>query len=85
MSVKPSSLSQAVEQALDAYFEALDGQEAANLHDLVTGEVETALIRYVLRRTEGNRSRAARLLGINRNTLHRKITLYKITIDQESS
>ncbi|MGO9641041.1 MAG: helix-turn-helix domain-containing protein [Candidatus Acidiferrales bacterium] len=60
--------------------EALVGQmvERGILFDEAVNEFEKRFIRRVLDRSKGNQSRAARLLGIHRNTLSRKIGLYKI-------
>lgn len=46
------------------------------LHDEVLQQIETPLIRLALEQTGGNKSRAADLLGINRNTLHAKMKRY---------
>jgi DNA-binding protein Fis len=60
--------------------EALVGQmvERGILFDEAVNEFEKRFIKRVLDRSKGNQSRAARLLGIHRNTLSRKIGLYKI-------
>jgi len=60
--------------------ESLVGQmvERGILFDEAVGEFEKKFIKRVLDRTNGNQSRAARVLGIHRNTLSRKIGLYKI-------
>lgn len=60
--------------------EALVGQmvERGILFDEAVGEFEKRFIKRVLDRVNGNQSRAARTLGIHRNTLSRKIDLYKI-------
>jgi two-component system nitrogen regulation response regulator GlnG len=49
-----------------------------NLHDTVLSEAEKALISIVLKETNGNQLKTARVLGINRNTLRTKIRQYKI-------
>jgi DNA-binding protein Fis len=49
-----------------------------NLYDTVLSEVEKALISIVLKETNGNQLKTARVLGINRNTLRTKIREYKI-------
>jgi DNA-binding protein Fis len=49
-----------------------------NLYDTVLSEVEKALICIVLRETNGNQLKTAKVLGINRNTLRAKIKGYKI-------
>ena len=60
--------------------EALVGQmvERGILFDEAVNEFEKKFIKRVLDRSNGNQSRAARLLGIHRNTLSRKIDLYKL-------
>ncbi len=51
----------------------LGSRESANLYELVRGLVERPLLRAVLREAGGNQLRAAALLGINRNTLRKKL------------
>jgi DNA-binding protein Fis len=60
--------------------ESLIGQmvERGILFDEAVSEFEKKFIKRVLDRTNGNQSRAARMLGIHRNTLSRKIDLYKL-------
>jgi len=60
--------------------EALVGQmvDRGILFDEAINEFEKRFIRRALDRSNGNQSRAARLLGIHRNTLSRKIGLYKL-------
>ncbi len=68
------SLSAAVERHLKAYFSAhRDGLPAAGLYDRVLREIERPLILLTLTATGGNQIRAAHLLGLNRNTLRKKI------------
>jgi DNA-binding NtrC family response regulator len=64
--------------------EALVGQmvERGIHFDEAVNEFEKKFIKRVLDRSRGNQSRAARLLGIHRNTLSRKIGMYKL--DQRS-
>ena len=60
--------------------EALVGQmvERGIQFDEAINEFEKKFIKRVLDRSRGNQSRAARLLGIHRNTLSRKIELYRL-------
>ena len=60
--------------------EALVGQmvERGILFDEAVNEFQKRFIKRVLDRSKGNQSRAARLLGMHRNTLSRKIDLYKL-------
>jgi len=67
-------LSDAVERQLKAYFSAHDdGLPASGLYDRVLREVERPLINLSLAATRGNQIKAAQLLGLNRNTLRKKI------------
>ncbi len=61
------------ERALSDYFMSLNGHRPAHLYDLVLREVEEPLFRVVLDYAEGNQSRAAGILGINRGTLRKKL------------
>jgi two-component system nitrogen regulation response regulator GlnG len=57
---------------------AVAGEARGNLYDVVVGLVEKPLLRAVLRETGGNQVRAAQILGINRNTLRKKLTAHGI-------
>lgn len=67
------------ESALEEYFRKLNGTTPGDLYDLVLSEVERPLFRTVLAYTEGNQSRAAEILGINRGTLRKKLKAYSIS------
>ena len=70
----PDSLSRAVGAHLARYFEAHAPElPGPGLHGRVLREVEKSLITHALRATRGNQLRAATLLGLNRNTLRKKI------------
>lgn len=77
--VRSQPLGQCVRQSLAAYFADLDGTEAQNLYPLVIGEIEKPLLETVMHQTRGNQSRAARMLGINRNTLRKKLAKYGLS------
>ena len=61
------------ERALSDYFASLNGHRPARLYNLVLREVEEPLFRAVLDYADGNQSRAAGILGINRGTLRKKL------------
>lgn len=67
-----------VEQALNHYFAYLGDENATNLYDLVLAEVEIPLLKAVLKRTNGNQSKAAQILGMNRGTLRKKLKGYNL-------
>ncbi len=73
---KHAPLSECVETALKDYFKQLDGHTAANLYDMLLAEVEAPLFKATLAHTQGNQSRAAEILGLNRGTLRKKLKTY---------
>lgn len=77
-----ATIQQAVQTTLEQYFATLDGEEPTRLHDILTQEMERGLLDFVLRRTGYNQSMSARWLGINRNTLMKKIKQYGLTPPQ---
>ena len=70
----PQSLAASVEQYLTQYFVAQgDRLPPPGVYDRIVQEVERPLISICLAATRGNQIRAAQLLGLNRNTLRKKI------------
>jgi two-component system nitrogen regulation response regulator GlnG len=68
------SFSRMVEERLEWYFDLHRGENIPpGLYRRILAEVEQALFRVTLRRSNGNNFKAAQMLGINRNTLRRKI------------
>ena len=59
--------------SLDEYFRDLRGAEPDRLHELMMTTVEKPLLQVVMERCQNNQSQAAQWLGINRNTLRRKL------------
>jgi len=72
----PSALNDATRRSLEHYFATLDGQTPVNLHAIVMQEAEQAMLDFVMRRIGNNQSMSAKWLGLNRNTLHKKIEQY---------
>ena len=71
-------LGEIVERKLTECVRGLREHASANLYDLMIGLVEKPLLRAVLRETGGNQVRAAQILGINRNTLRKKLVEHGI-------
>lgn len=71
-------ISDAVDDALQEYFNQLNGHDCNGLYDLVLAEVERPLLRCVMGHCDGNQTKAAKVLGINRGTLRKKLKLYDV-------
>lgn len=71
-------LSKCVRNAMRYYLRNLDGYEVNDLHQMVIEEVERPLIETVLDYTQGNQTQAARLLGMSRSTLRKKMAHYEV-------
>lgn len=70
------SLAECVEMAIEAYFSDLEGHPPAELFNMVMREVERPLLATVMKQVHGNQTRAAKMLGINRSTLRKKLAHY---------
>lgn len=71
-------LGSAVQTALTCYFSDLNGHAPDDLYDMVIREVERPLFEAVMNHVRGNQSKAAKILGINRSTLRKKLEHYKL-------
>ena len=69
-------LSDAVENSLAHYFDQLNGEEATGIYEMVIKETERPLLEITMEQARGNQTRAAKILGINRNTLKKKLASY---------
>ncbi|WP_373020418.1 helix-turn-helix domain-containing protein [Thiomicrorhabdus sp.] len=72
------SLSEQVTLTLEHYFETLQEESVSDLYEMVIQQVEKPLIEFVLEKTEQNQSKSAQILGINRNTLRKKMHKYDL-------
>lgn len=68
-----SSLPDCVKANIEAYFADLDGTDPAHMHDMLVRAVEKPLLEVVMAHAQHNQSRAAQWLGLNRNTLRKKL------------
>ncbi len=67
-----------IRASVEQYLKDLRGAEPNALHELFLGAAERPLLEVVLRHADGNQSKAAEWLGINRNTLRRKLLDHKL-------
>lgn len=72
------SIDECIRGALEQYFEDLRGTEPHAVHEMIMRSVERPMFDVVLRHADGNQSKAADWLGINRNTLRRKLLDHKL-------
>ena len=75
---RTNELSDAVKRALERYFKDMDGERPTAIYDMVLRNIEKLMIEIVLGRAEGNLTHAATMLGIDRNTLRKKMQLLRI-------
>ncbi len=69
-----SDLSDCVRRTLNRYFRDLEGERPAAIYDMVLASIEKPMLEVVMKQADGNQTVAADILGINRNTLRRKLT-----------
>lgn len=70
------TIEECVVRSLQQYFDDLHGAKPHALHEMVMEAVERPLLKFALDKAGGNQSAAADLLGINRNTLRKKLCDY---------
>jgi Fis family transcriptional regulator len=75
-----SEIADCVRKSLDRYFDDLDGAKPRAIYDMVLKNVEKPMLEAVLNQAEGNQTIAAQMLGINRNTLRKKMAQHKIKV-----
>ncbi len=73
-----NNIAACVRKALDEYFKDLDGQSPHAVYEMLLSCMEKPLLEYVMNRAGGNQSKAAEILGLNRNTLRKKLKQYHI-------
>ncbi|HEX7234443.1 MAG TPA: helix-turn-helix domain-containing protein [Nitrosospira sp.] len=76
--INENEIARCVRNAVEEYFNDLDGEKPHAIHEMVMCSVEKPLIEMLMKQAGGNQTRAAELLGINRNTLRNKIKQYQI-------
>jgi len=68
-----NDISDCIYRALKTYFENLDGEMPAPIYAMVLKSVERPMLEVVLEQAKGNQTQASEMLGINRNTLRKKL------------
>ena len=79
-----SFLEKWLDKSIKQYVGAMDLQNNGHLHELIMGGIEKPLVEIVLKETGGNQTQAANILGVNRNTLRKKIAEYKIKCNNKT-
>ena len=67
-----------VRTSLEGYFRDLRGTEPAGLYNMLVAVMEKPLLEVVMAQAEHNQSKAAEWLGLNRNTLRKKLVEHKL-------
>ena len=67
-----------VRTSLESYFADLDGTEPGGMYDMLVRAVEKPLLEVVMAQADNNQSKAAQWLGLNRNTLRKKLVEHKL-------
>ena len=75
---KINNLANNIDELLDQYFNDLSGETSQDLYEMVIKSIERPLLLYVMNFSEGNQSKASQILGLNRNTLRKKLKLHNI-------
>jgi len=71
--IEESELAACVRKSLNRYFKDLDGEEPVCIYEMAVLALEKPLLTYIMDRAGGNQTRASEMLGINRNTLRKKL------------
>ena len=72
------NIEQTVRDSLESYFRDLDGEAPNGMYDMLLRVVEKPLLEVVMHQADHNQSRAAEWLGLNRNTLRKKLLEHKL-------
>ena len=71
-------IEECVRTSLEGYFKDLRGTEPDRMHEMLVKAVEKPLLEVVMEHAEQNQSKAAQWLGLNRNTLRKKLLEHKL-------
>jgi Fis family transcriptional regulator len=73
-----TNLEECVRASLESYFQDLDGIAPDGMYDMMVRVVEKPLLEVVMHHAAHNQSRAAEWLGLNRNTLRKKLVEHQL-------
>ncbi|MDH5483635.1 MAG: DNA-binding transcriptional regulator Fis [Gammaproteobacteria bacterium] len=73
-----NSLSETVRRSLAQFLDEMEGDQPENLYDMVLQQIEEPMLELVMQYVDGNQSRAADCLGLNRGTLRKKLKAYNL-------
>ncbi|QJC57717.1 DNA-binding protein Fis [Polaromonas vacuolata] len=71
-------IDECIRDSLEGYFKDLGGSEPGGMYDMMVNVVEKPLLEVVMQHADQNQSRAAEWLGLNRNTLRKKLLEHKL-------
>ena len=74
----PDPLCVHVRRSINRYLKDLNGEQPVNVYDMVIRECEKPLLQAVMQHADSNQTLAAKILGINRNTLRKKLKRYEL-------
>ncbi|GAB2705669.1 MULTISPECIES: Fis family transcriptional regulator [Comamonas] len=73
-----TTIEQSVRDSLQTYFQDLEGEVPDRVYEMVVRMVERPMLEVVMNHADNNQSRAAEWLGLNRNTLRKKLVEHKM-------
>ncbi|HEY6132983.1 MAG TPA: helix-turn-helix domain-containing protein [Rubrivivax sp.] len=71
-------IEECIRASLEQYLKDLRGAEPSGVYEMIIAAVEKPMLDVLMQHADGNQSKAADWLGINRNTLRRKLLDHKI-------
>ena len=73
-----TTIEQSVRDSLQTYFQDLEGEVPDRVYEMLVRMVERPMLEVVMNHADNNQSRAAEWLGLNRNTLRKKLVEHKM-------
>jgi Fis family transcriptional regulator len=68
-----NNIAASITESLEQYYRDLGGEKPSNVYDMMVDAMEKPLLEFIMARTRNNQSQASIILGINRNTLRKKL------------